>query len=61
MLKFIKVIMSTKKILFSLLFLISTLFNSCDTLEPNNDIQNPPGYQENILWPSKVDPFVKTI
>ena len=52
MLKFIEVIMSTKKILFSLLFLISTLFNSCDTLEPNNDIQNPPGYQENILWPS---------
>ncbi len=42
--------MSTKIILFSLLFLFFTIFISCDTSEPNIDKNNPPGYQDEILW-----------
>jgi len=40
------------KMLLIISFLIVLIFYSCDTTGPVNDQQNPPGTQENILWPS---------
>ena len=47
--------MHTQKLLLALLFIIGVLFYSCDTSEPNNNKPNPPGYQEDVPWPSLAD------